>query len=87
VLTENKELERSSLISNNLPLFPSTANMVELADEPEPTTLSTSAEDALTRSFAPSKVSPASATAAFEVPSEVNTRLLTAPVIVENPGP
>ena len=61
--------------------------MVVLAVEPDPTTLSISAEDALTSSFAPSKVNPGSATAALEVPSEVKTRLLTAPDIVENPGP
>ena len=87
MFTENREFERSSLISNSLPLFPSTAKIVVLAVEPDPTTLSTSAEDALTRSFAPSKVRPASATAALEDPSEVSTRLLTAPDTVENPAP
>jgi hypothetical protein len=87
VFTENKLLDRSSDTSNNLPLFPSTAKIVELADDPEPTTLSTSAEDALTRSFAPSKVKPASATAALEDPSEVSTRLFTAPETVLNPAP
>jgi hypothetical protein len=36
VLTENNELDKSSSIENNLPLFPSTANKLVLPVEPEP---------------------------------------------------
>ena len=43
VLTEKSESDRSSEISNNLPLFPSIAKIVVLAVEPDPSTMSTSA--------------------------------------------
>ena len=73
VLAENIELDKSSVISNNLPLAPSTENTVVLAPDPDPLKLATSAVPDTTN-LEPSNVINASALIVDES-TEVNTLL------------
>jgi hypothetical protein len=73
VLAENIELDKSSVISNNLPLAPSTENIVVVAPDPDPLKLATSAVPD-TINLEPSNVINASALIVDEL-TEVNTLL------------
>ena len=91
VLTENRESDKSSEISNRRPLFPSTAKTVVFAVEPEPSTMRTSAPPFITAlpvtfKLDPSKVRLVSALAALALVA-VKILLSAQLLMVVKPGP